>query len=161
MHPTVCEAIKERVSQLSLSLAQETLKMALSYILLLVAVSSFVESSSAAQQNSNLPVIISPAVLSGACPSSDSLDCLRQTVREEIVTALQDISPTNCPCGGLGQWTNIADFNFSDPDVACPSGFTLITEPVRGCGRARVKLQLANLSPSRQVVSHTHVCVEE
>ena len=111
--------------------------MALSYIFLLVAVSSFAESSSASQQN---PVIISPAVLSGgdvgACPSSDSLDSLRQTVREEIATALQVISPTNCPCGGLGQWTNIADFNFSDPDVACPSGFTLITTPVRGCKRA-------------------------
>ena len=114
--------------------------MTLSYILLLLAVSSFAESSSASQQNSTLPVIISPAVLSGgdggACPSSDSLDSLRQTVREEIATALQDISPTNCPCGGLGQWTNIAAFNFSDPDVACPSGFTLITTPVRGCKRA-------------------------
>ena len=114
--------------------------MALSYILLLVAVSSFTESSSASQQN---PVIISPAVLSGgdvgACPSSDSLDSLRQTTKEEIATALQNItSPgmSNCRCGGSGQWTNIADFNFSDPDVACPSGFTLITTPVRGCKRA-------------------------
>ena len=114
--------------------------MALSYILLLVAVSSFAESFSASQQN---PAIISPAVLSGgdvgACPSSDSLDSLRQTVREEITTALQNnTSPgmSNCPCGGLGRWTNIADFNFNDPDVACPSGFTLITTPVRGCKRA-------------------------
>ena len=60
-------------------------------------------------------------------------------MREEIATGLQDMtSPgmSNCPCGGSGQWTNIADFNFSDPDVACPSGFTLITDPVRGCGRA-------------------------
>ena len=57
---------------------------------------------------------ISPAVLSGgdvgACPSSDSLDSLRQTVKQEIATALQNI--TNCPCGGSGQWTNIANFNF-------------------------------------------------
>ena len=110
--------------------------MALSYILLLVAVSSF---ASASQQNS---ITISPALLSGgdvgACPSSDSLDSLRQTVREEITTALQYITShgiSNCPCGGSGQWTNIADFNFSDPDVACPSGFTLHT-PARGCGRA-------------------------
>ena len=117
--------------------------MALSYILLLVAVSSFAESSSASQQNSTIPVIISPAVLSGgdvgACPSSDSLDSLRESAKGEITTALQDMTSTemsNCPCGGSGQWTNIADFNFSDPDVACPSGFTLITEPVRGCGRA-------------------------
>ena len=55
-------------------------------------------------------------------------------MREDIATALQNI--TNCPCGGSGRWTNIADFNFSDPDVACPSGFTLITTPVKGCGRA-------------------------
>ena len=117
--------------------------MALACILFLVAASSFVECFSASQQDSTLPVIISPAVLSrgdvGACPSSDSLNSLRQTVREEIATALQNItSPgmSNCPCGGSGQWTNIADFNFSDPDVACPSGFTLITEPVRGCRRA-------------------------
>ena len=78
--------------------------------------------------------MLSGDVGASTCPSSDSLDSLRQTVREEIATALQNI--TNCPCGGRGQWTNIADFNFSDPDVACPSGFTLITEPVRGCGRA-------------------------
>ena len=62
-------------------------------------------------------------------------------MREEIATALQDITSLGmsiCPCGGSGQWTNIhvADFNFSDPDVACPSGFTLITTPARGCGRA-------------------------
>ena len=81
---------------------------------------------------------ISPAVLSegdvGACPSSDSLESLKQTAKEEIATALQNI--TNCPCGGSGQWTNIANFNFSDPDVACPSNFTLLTTPVRGCKRA-------------------------
>ena len=133
------ESIKVKALRLAPNITQEALKMAFSYILLLVAVSSFAESSSTSQQNSTLPVIISPAVLSGgdvgACPSSDSLDSLRQTVREEIATALQDItSPgmSNCPCGGSGQWTNVADFNFSDPDVACPSGFTLITEPVRG-----------------------------
>ena len=60
---------------------------------------------------SELPVIISLAVLSGgdvgACPSSGSLDSLRQTVREEIATALQEISPDNCPCGDIGRWTNI------------------------------------------------------
>ena len=69
------------------------------------------------------------------CPSGDSLDSYRQTVRDIVASTLgrQDIA--NCPCGGSGQWTNIADFNFSDPDVACPN-FTLITEPVRGCGRA-------------------------
>ena len=81
---------------------------------------------------------ISPAVLSGgdvgACPSSDSLDSLRQTAKQEIATALQNI--TNCPCGGSGQWTNIANFNFSDPNMACPSAFTLLTTPVRGCKRA-------------------------
>ena len=134
------ESIKVKALRLAPNITQEALKMAFSYILLLVAVSSFAESSSTSQQNSTLPVIISPAVLSGgdvgACPSSDSLDSLRQTVREEIATTLQDISPTNCPCGGSGRWTNVADFNFSDPDVACPSGFTLITTPVRGCKRA-------------------------
>ena len=81
---------------------------------------------------------ISPAVLSegdvGACPSSDSLDSLRQTVKQEIATALQNIP--SCPCGGRGQWTNIANFNFSDPNVACPSGFTHLTTPVRGCKQA-------------------------
>ena len=137
--------------------------MALSCILLLVVVSSFAESSSASQPNSTSPVIISPAVLSGGdvgvCPS---LDSLRQTVRDEIATALQDITSSgmsNCPCGGSGQWTNIADFNFSDPDVACPSGFTLITEPVRGCGRAP-----AEAADCKSVIflsggqSYSHVC---
>ena len=113
---------------------------------------------------SEFPVIISPAVLSGgdfgACPSSDSLDSLRQTVREEIATALQDVSAIiNCPCGGSGQWTNIANSNFSDPDVACPSGFTLITEPVRGCGRApgeAATCKYAILSSGGQ--SYSRVC---
>ena len=160
-----CEAIKMKVAQISQAKShyRNTAKMALSYILLLVAVSSFVESSSSSQQNSTLPVIISPAVLSGgdvgACPSSDSMDSLRQTVREKVATTLQDISPTNCPCGSLGQWTNIADFNFSDPDAACPSGLTLITDPVRGCGRAQGEAATCKsviFSPGGQ--SYSRVC---
>ena len=157
-----------KASRLVPNITQEALMMAFSYILLLVAVSSFAKSSPASQQNSTLPVIISPAVLSGgdvgACPSSDSLDSLRQTVREEITTALENInSPamSNCPCGGSGQWTNIANVNFSDPGVACPSGFNLITEPVRGCGRAPGEAATCKSVVFSSVVSRTHVCVEE
>ena len=108
--------------------------------------------------------IISPGVLSGgdvgACPSSDSLDSLRQTVKQEIATAFQNI--TNCPCGGSGQWTNIANFNFSDPNVACPSDFTLLTTPVRGCkqapGQGPVCISAVFSSGG---LSYSRVCVEE
>ena len=99
---------------------------------------------------------------------------LRQTVREEIASALEDVtsagmsgdlqdipSPVvpNCTCGGSGQWTNIANFNWSDPDVACPSGFTLITEPVRGCRRApREEANCKSVIFSSGGQSYSRVC---
>ena len=93
----------------------------------------------------------------GGCPSGDPLDSYRHTVEEQIANALQDIA--NCPCGGSGRWTNIADFNFSDPDVACPSGFTLRTSEPRGCKR-----QLFEAATCKSVIfssggqSYSRVC---
>ena len=89
-----------------------------------------------------LPVNVSQGVVRGqnvgSCPSQQRLDSQNTATRSEVQRVLRDtVAPyLNCPCGGAGPWTRIADFNFSDPTVACPSGFTLTTTPVRACGRA-------------------------
>ena len=89
-----------------------------------------------------LPVNISQGVVRGqnvgSCPSPQRLDSQNMATRSEIQGVLRDtVAPyLNCPCGGAGPWTRIADLNFTDTSVACPSGFTLTTTPVRTCGRA-------------------------
>ena len=125
-------------------------------ILVLLTISSCTETSSAF--NPNLPVIIPQSVSneeSGACPASDSL---RETVSDEIAAVLEDISHPTCRCS-LGYWTNIATFNYSNPDVDCPYNFTLTTEPVRGCSRApgeAATCKSVNFSTGGQ--SYTRVC---
>ena len=104
--------------------------MALLSVGLFFAVGTFYFSATA----SELPVHVSPAVTNGVCSSSDSLDSLRDALKEEIATTLRDT--VHCPCGGQGEWTNIADLNFRKIDVTCPFNFTPIHFPVRGCKRS-------------------------
>ena len=89
-----------------------------------------------------LPAKLPPAVIheqsDGACPSDEGLMTQKETVKELIQDTIRDVvvPELQCPCGGFGPWTKIADLNFSDPNVACPSNLNLITTPRRGCGRS-------------------------
>ena len=40
-----------------------------------------------------------------------------------------------CSCGGAGGWTRAVYLNMFDLNQQCPSNWTLITTPIRGCGR--------------------------
>ena len=39
-----------------------------------------------------------------------------------------------CSCGGP-EWTRAVYLNMSDPSQSCPSNWTLVNSPIRGCGR--------------------------
>ena len=41
-----------------------------------------------------------------------------------------------CACGAAGEWTRVAYLNMADPNQQCPSNLTLVTTPIRGCGRS-------------------------
>ena len=60
-----------------------------------------------------------------------------------------------CSCGGAGGWTGAVYLNMSDPNQQCPSNWTLITTPIRGCGfRATAYGQCDSVTYS----VHGHTC---
>ena len=92
------------------------------------------------QQQNPLPQTI-PAVISqgrdGVCPSAEESAAIIEDIFEQVLAHL-NIQPP-CPCGGP-EWTRIAHLNMSDPSEQCPSNWSLITTPVRGCGRSSTQL---------------------
>ena len=92
-----------------------------------------------------LPVLVSSAVVSGdgsdTCPSQSSNDAqlnetkaqIRQAITNYVNALLDAISPGSC--NGTG-WTRVALLNMTDPDEVCPSSLSMLTSPVRGCGRS-------------------------
>ncbi len=98
----------------------------------------------------------------GTCPSAamrgeihrDIQDQVESLLRDEVIPSLRSRPP--CACGGPGEWTRIAHLNMSDPSQQCPSNWTLITTPVRGCGRSSSGCNSA-IFPS-QGQSYSRVC---
>ena len=90
------------------------------------------------QQQNPLPQAF-PAVVSegheGVCPSAEESAAIIEDIFDQVMAHLNIIQPP-CPCGGPGQWTRIAHLNLSDPSQQCPSSWSLITTPVRGCRRS-------------------------
>lgn len=79
---------------------------------------------------------IPPAVSTaqnGRCPSQSLLNAQRSAIVEVLNRDI--LQGPSCPCGGPGQWYNIARLNFSNPTQQCPANWRLTTTPVRGCGR--------------------------
>ena len=90
------------------------------------------------------------------CPSAEERAATREQILEQVLSRL---SQPLCPCGGPGQWTRIAHLNMSDPSQQCPSNWSFIAAPVRGCGRS------ASPGPGCDSVtfastgqSYSHVC---
>ena len=114
-----------------------------------------------AQEASDLPAGVSPAVItgesSGVCPSRNTQ---LQKTRDEIGDILYTfMTRINCACGGAGQWTRIAHLNMSDPSQQCPSSWNLITTPVRGCASSitsRASCDSAIFPSNGQ--TYSHVC---
>ena len=125
----------------------------------------------ACEENSALPVAISPAVTrgtaSGVCPSAEVIDAHRNATKQEIKDLLQNImnlalnhyNPP-CSCGGPGEWTRIAFLNMTDLTQQCPTNWNLATSPVRACGRSSTgnggSCDSAIFSSNGK--SYTHVC---
>ena len=82
--------------------------------------------------NTTLPIRLPhTATNSSTCPLLNT-----SAQRELVGQTLQSYDPddSSCSCGGEG-WTRAAYLNMSDPNQQCPSNWTLVTTPIRGCGR--------------------------
>ena len=94
-----------------------------------------------AQQNSTLRVV-GHAQPHEICPLQESLNEKINSVKAEVRHLLESsvfrdpiYGDRPCGCGGRG-WTRIIDINMTDTSQQCPSGFSLISSPVRGCGQS-------------------------
>ena len=83
--------------------------------------------------NTTLPIRIPSIALSNSstCPLLNTSD-QRELVGKTLLSYDPDGPP--CSCGGEG-WTRAVYLNMSDPNQECPSNWTIITSPIRGCGR--------------------------
>ena len=84
--------------------------------------------------NTTLPIRIPhTATNSSTCPLLNT-SAQRELVGKTLQSYYSSDSPP-CSCGGAGGWTRAVYLNMSDPNQQCPSTWTLITTPIRGCGR--------------------------
>ncbi len=81
----------------------------------------------------SLPIRLPNNPLNTSCPLHRDYDAVREQVREILDDYHKDGNQP-CSCGGEG-WTRVVHLNMSDMNQQCPNKWTLITTPVRGCGR--------------------------
>ena len=63
-------------------------------------------------------------------------------------------------CGG-GGWTRVASYNYSDPSISCPTTWSQITDPFRGCASAGAVKTLRIVLPPCFLHSRSSIkCVE-
>ena len=98
----------------------------------------------ASTRNDSFPLQLPATIIifeNGTCPSAAVREAARQSILEQVEALVQDQvvpilrSRPSCPCGGPGEWTRIAYLNMTDPTQQCPPNWSLVTTPVRGCGR--------------------------
>ena len=77
--------------------------------------------------------------------------------RELVRKTLQSCYP-QCFCGSAGDWTRAVYLNMSDPNQQCPSNWTLVTTPIRGCGRSNMSYYSCD-SVTFSVHGHTYSSV--
>ena len=102
---------------------------------------------------------VTTVLVNETCPSAAMLDATHQDIQkrvESLFASLRICPP--CARGGPGEWTRIAHLNMSDPSQQYPPDSSLITTPVRGCGRYSRGCDSANF---HQMVNPTHTCVAE
>ena len=81
-------------------------------------------------QQSPPPVRVAPSVLSDASCTRFSYDSIRELVKIAIPYCPM------CRCGPALGWTNVAHLDISDSSQQCPDNLTLVTTPIRRCGRS-------------------------
>ena len=67
---------------------------------------------------------------------SQSCSAINISAQNEIILKMLMNSNIGRPssCGGR-EWTRAVYLNMSDPSQSCPSNWTLVNSPIRGCGR--------------------------
>ena len=103
------------------------------------------------QHNATHPIRLPSIVFSkgSTCPLPNN-----SAQRELVRKTLQSYHPP-CSCGGAGDWTRAVYLNMSDPNQQCPSNWTLVTTPIRGCGRRNISLYSCD-SATFSVHGHTY-----
>ena len=68
--------------------------------------------------------------------TSQSCSAINISSQNEIILKMHTNSYIVCSsfCGGP-EWTRVVYLNMSDPSHSCPSDWTLVNSPIRGCGR--------------------------
>ena len=74
-----------------------------------------------------------PPVISQSC-SAINISAQNEIILK-MLTNSYIVRPS--PCGGP-EWTRAVYLNMSDPSQSCPSNLTLVSSPIRGCGRTTV-----------------------
>ena len=114
----------------------------------------------------NLPVKITPVVISsaipGACPSAEAINVHTNAMLQEIENKIQNVvnpklaNRRRCSCSRPGRWTKIAYLNTTDPSQDCPTNWRLVTSPVRACGRRSSGCNSAFFPSNGR--NYSHVC---
>ena len=111
------------------------------------------------QRSDIVPAKISPVTISNdggdTCPSQSQIDLQLETAKLETQNLISSNSEV---CGGLG-WRKIVDINMTNPSEVCPSSLTLVTSPVRGCGRTQTGSNICeSIMRSYPTNDYTKVC---
>ena len=109
--------------------------------------------------NTTLPIRIPSIALSNSstCPLLNT-SSQRELVGKTLQRYYSSDGPP-CSCGGAGDWTRAVYLNMSDLNQHCPSNLTLITSPIRGCGRrATLSRQCDSVTYSVHGRSYSSVC---
>ena len=108
--------------------------------------------------NTTLPIRIPSIALSNSstCPLLNT-SAQREVVEKTLQRYYSSDGPP-CSCGGAGGWTRAVYLNMSDPNQQCPSNWTLITTPVRGCGRRASGIKCDSVTYSVHGRTYSSVC---
>ena len=115
--------------------------------------------------NPRIPIRVPPIILDSSsssdsiCPAQSSNDLIDKEMRKtrDIINSNYQLRP--CKCGGPG-WTRVINLNMADSgNTMCPANWTLITTPIRGCGRRATVLGVCDsVTYSVHGRSYSSVC---
>ena len=110
------------------------------------------------QHNATLPIRLPSTAFSkgSTCPLPNTIGAQRELVRKTLQSYYP---PSSSPCScGREDWTRAVYLNMSDPNQQCPSNWTLVTTPIRGCGRRNINYSSCD-SATFSVHGHTYSSV--
>ena len=114
------------------------------------------------ERNTTIPFTLQPHVIKGngieRCPEN-----IGQQTKVEIKRLLPNVNRilnqrygSPCACGNQREWIRIAHLDMTDTSQNCPSNWTLISSPVRGCGQSTTSCDSAFYSSNGR--NYSRVC---